>query len=233
MFTKISKMFFRRIFGMLSKIHSGTIFALLPPNTAFMAISAFTFEHVMNMNFVFRISETIFNILWWWIRHEFHFFQSNWDFTMILVGGISLICSLCWPFLCCYFATHTSDRINSISQMVYNSNWHNYPLKLQKYIVLVIARSQKRSLFTGFNLVACTLYTFGNVSSIDWREFAAHFFFKSNSFEYLIMFLNVYSSFVVHRARIILFSERLHTIKKNIPIMMRSWKCQVNDKSLH
>lgn len=35
-----------RIFNLLSKIYSGTIFALLPPNTVFMAISLYTTEHV-------------------------------------------------------------------------------------------------------------------------------------------------------------------------------------------
>lgn len=90
-------------------------------------------------------------------------FQSNSDITLFLVGGISLIVSLCWPFLCCYFATLTSDRIFLISHIVYGSKWYLYPLKLQKYITLVIARSQQDAQFTGFNLIGCSLFTFGNV----------------------------------------------------------------------
>lgn len=171
-----------RIFDMQSEIHSGTIFALLPPNVLLMAISLFTTEHV-----------NIFCIQAWsdWIFYWIPKFQSNFDITLFLVGGISLIVSLCWPFLCCYFATLTSDRIFLISHVVYGSKWHLYPLKLQKYITLVIARSQQDAQLTGFNLIGCSLFTFGNVR-LEYLKVHRFFTFL----KHLIFFLYLAMPFV-------------------------------------
>lgn len=42
-------------------------------------------------------------------------------------------------------------------------NWIDFPLKLQKNMVLIIGRSQDDVQFTGLDLINCTLAVFGNV----------------------------------------------------------------------
>lgn len=78
-------------------------------------------------------------------------------------GLSSLFCSLMWPFMVCYFATYVTDRISSIGQIVYNSNWEDLTPKMRTNLLLVIVRSQKPMYFTGFDLILCTLETFGTV----------------------------------------------------------------------
>lgn len=104
----------------------------------------------------------------------------NFEPFTLLFEGSCLLCSLFWPILLCYFATHTTDRVASIGDMVFNSNWTEYPTKLQKYTILTIARSQKLIFFTGMGLVNCSLEVFAKVSiPSTWfqlRNISHHFY---------------------------------------------------------
>lgn len=59
--------------------------------------------------------------------------------------------------------------------MIYNSNWFEYPTKLQKYAILTIARSQQPVYFTGFGLISCTSEVFGKVSIAFRKKFFSNF----------------------------------------------------------
>lgn len=85
---------------------------------------------------------------------------------MIVAGFryLCIMCSMSWPFIFCYYANITTDRISYISDSVYDLNWYDYPSKQQKYMILIINRSNKSIFFSGLNLVRCTLETFGKVS---------------------------------------------------------------------
>lgn len=69
-----------------------------------------------------------------------------------------------WPALMCNFATFATDRIASLGDVVYESSWDELPLKIRRYVALIIARSQEPVYFTGYNLVRCTLEILGKVS---------------------------------------------------------------------
>lgn len=73
------------------------------------------------------------------------------------------VVALLWPWLMCYYATIATDRIESLGHNAYDSNWYDYPAKLRKHIVLIIVRSQEQVIFTGLNLMGCTLEVFGMV----------------------------------------------------------------------
>lgn len=68
-----------------------------------------------------------------------------------------------WPAFICAFASYATDQIISTADVVYNSNWREYPLDLQKYFILIIARAQHPFFFNGLTLVHCTLEVFGKV----------------------------------------------------------------------
>lgn len=76
---------------------------------------------------------------------------------------MAIVCSLIWPYLFCYFASYTTDRISSIGNIAYDANWLEYPPKVQKYFILIILRSQERVHLTGLNLIGCSLEVFGKV----------------------------------------------------------------------
>lgn len=77
---------------------------------------------------------------------------------------ICLACASIWPSCFCYFASQTTERVSSVGDVAYCSNWYEYPTHLQKYVTLVIVRSQQPMYFTGFNLIRCSIETFGKVN---------------------------------------------------------------------
>lgn len=81
----------------------------------------------------------------------------------LIFDCLCIIGSLIWPYLFCYFATLTTNRIVAIGNAVYDSNWYNYKPMLQKCLILIISRTQKEVHFTGFTMVRCTLAVFGQV----------------------------------------------------------------------
>lgn len=84
---------------------------------------------------------------------------------MLMVGFhiVAIFSSMVWPSLFSYYATFVTNRIASVGYAAYDSNWFEYPLELQKYFVLIIARSKQSSYFMGFGLIQCTLEVFGQV----------------------------------------------------------------------
>lgn len=77
---------------------------------------------------------------------------------------VALLASLLWPFILCYFSTFTTNRLTSLGFIAYDSNWHEYPPKLRNHMILIIKRSQKPALFSGFRIIHSTLDTFAQVS---------------------------------------------------------------------
>lgn len=80
---------------------------------------------------------------------------------------ICIFCAFVWPFFFCMFATSASEQVSYTGRTMYNSNWYYFPLKQQKYVVLVVNRSQDILYFTGMNLIRCTLESFAKVRSIQ------------------------------------------------------------------
>lgn len=94
----------------------------------------------------------------------------HFDFVMLVFQVICVLTSVLWPLIYCYFATIATNRISMIGYSAYDTNWFEYPPKLQKYMILIIARSQETIYFTGFNLVYCTLEVFAKVSIFQIKK---------------------------------------------------------------
>lgn len=149
---------------MLADIHSGVIFWLLPLDGLFMAISMYNLEHVSWTTFDLSSKERIIIAFFYSIQHQSASNLADWG--IVGYGIICIICASAWPFLFCYFATLASERILTVGQTTFNSNWYMFPPELQKYLILIIARSQKPVYFNGFGLVHCTLETLAKVNGI-------------------------------------------------------------------
>lgn len=108
-------------------------------------------------------------------------------FLMLCIGS-----SLLWPFLFCYFATRTTERIARIAGMTFSSNWFDYPTGVQKYVVLIIARSQVPSQFTGLGLFDCTLAVFGKVQFFGWNSKFFLGFIKRSIFSFAVYTIIVF-----------------------------------------
>lgn len=67
----------------------------------------------------------------------------------------------------CHFANLTTDHVANISYAAFESDWYEYPVDVQKYILLIMARSQNPVYFNGLGLLDCTLESFGKVWNIS------------------------------------------------------------------
>lgn len=89
--------------------------------------------------------------------------QYSADVLAFVFNLMCIVCSMIWPSYYCYFATIATEEILAVGDYTYNSKWYNYPVKLQKHVILIVARSHKRVHFSGLNLMYCTLEYFGKV----------------------------------------------------------------------
>lgn len=101
--------------------------------------------------------------------------------------------SLFWPFLMCFFANRTTDEIANTGYTAFESDWYDYPVDVQKYLVLIIARSQKPAFFDGLYFIDCTLESFGNVwhrqySEISCTKYSNDVSNKNTLTDFLLLF---------------------------------------------
>lgn len=127
----------------------------------------------------------------------------------IIFDFLCIIGGIIWPYLFCYFATRTTKRVLSIGDSVYDMNWYEFPVTLQKYITLIIARSQKEVHFTGFTMVRCTLAVFGQVRSYHWFIIAISYGIINKKFFSLARLFK-------HLVRIIWFADNFSKDKSGI-----------------
>lgn len=109
-----------------------------------------------------------------------------------------MICSLIWPSFFCYFSTLAIERVSTINHTIKGLNWFDQPVELQKYIILMVLRSQERMYFSGLGLITCSLEVFGKVCIALSKT-------TKNSFPQNISFPPC--SFSTHHLRIIWYSD--------------------------
>lgn len=63
-----------------------------------------------------------------------------------------------------YFPSDTIGHMRNIVEIAYDSNWYDYPPEFRKYIILIVAKSQEDSEFSGLNLMGCAIEVLGNVN---------------------------------------------------------------------
>lgn len=88
---------------------------------------------------------------------------SNFQPKVLLFDMSCLLCALFWPALICYYGTFATDRIETVADMGYDTNWYEYPDEVRKHIILIIARGQEHVYFMGYGVVRATLEVFGKV----------------------------------------------------------------------
>lgn len=95
--------------------------------------------------------------------HDFHFQSLNKAGIDLAYSIFCFLVGVSWTLLLCYHATYASESTTDTGHHVYRSNWYLYPIFLRKYLLLLIAKTQQPMLFSGFQIVGCTLLTFTTV----------------------------------------------------------------------
>lgn len=74
----------------------------------------------------------------------------------ILVGASNL-------FLWCFFGKLATDSFKEMTDCLYECNWQDFPIDLQKYFILMIANSQRPLFYRGSRIATLNLETYSKV----------------------------------------------------------------------
>lgn len=103
--------------------------------------------------------------------------------------GFSIICvfvGTLWSSLFSIYASRVVNQIEGIGEAAYFTKWYDLPPTLQKYMILIIARSQEEINFAGMGIIYCNLETFGKVNFHEWTVDTVFYFLAIFSiFSYL------------------------------------------------
>lgn len=107
------------------------------------------------------------------ISVNLNLFQSDFNLGVLGIDILAVCCALLWLVFFCRFGNLAADRVSAIGDAAYDLNWFDYPVGLQKYLILTIARSNRRVQFSGLQLIPCSIEMFGKVSSTT--QMSSHF----------------------------------------------------------
>lgn len=63
----------------------------------------------------------------------------------------------------CYFGKLATDSFFRMGESLYEVNWQELPIALQKYVILMIGNMHRPLHYHGFNIAILNLETFGKV----------------------------------------------------------------------
>lgn len=84
----------------------------------------------------------------------------NFNMFATLLGIITSLCNL---FVYCFFGKLATESFESMADCLYETNWPEQPIELQKNLILLIANMQKSLHYRGFEVANMELETFTKV----------------------------------------------------------------------
>lgn len=80
---------------------------------------------------------------------------------VFLVQAVMLSGSI--MFVYCYYGEMATESFENIADALYESNWQNLSIQLQKYYILMIGNAQRPLYYHGFHVSILSLNTFAKV----------------------------------------------------------------------
>lgn len=68
-----------------------------------------------------------------------------------------------WAFLFCYFGERLTSHFQSLSDEIYDCNWHEFPIELKKCLISMLTIAQKPIYLRGFAQFRCSHEIFASV----------------------------------------------------------------------
>lgn len=152
-------LFVARIMKMTSVIMSGPIFFQLSGHAVFMAVNLFQINEVKQFWKIYQELKQNFIFLYVFIEQML----KDPGFT-VSVPLNSMLTQIIYIYFFCRYADNATHRSLKVTDIVYTSNWYQFPIEYQRFIQIWIQRSQKTYIFDGLGLFACSLPTFMAVS---------------------------------------------------------------------
>lgn len=83
---------------------------------------------------------------------------------MAIIDGVSDL------YLYCYFGKLATDSHTKMAECLYETNWPDLPVPLQKYFILMISNIQKPLYYHGFGIAVLDLEAFTQVRKLFYRS---------------------------------------------------------------
>lgn len=83
------------------------------------------------------------------------------EITLLLSAGLVATLNL---FVYCYFGKMATESFAEMANLVYEANWIDLPIELQKFALIAIINMQKPLVYHGFSVAILNLETFTKVS---------------------------------------------------------------------
>lgn len=120
--------------------------------------------------------------------------------TLVLMAIFISISNL---FIYCYFGKIATNSFMKISLCLYESDWQNQPLNIQKHFIVMIANAQRPLFYHGYHMSVLNLETFTKVSkacfsfsnstnSCAYQSFNCSFPVDKHSFQLFYAFQNTH-----------------------------------------
>lgn len=78
-----------------------------------------------------------------------------------IVDGLGIIVANVFTF--CYFGNLVTNKLMEIDTTAYSLQWYEFPIKQQKYIILLMAQAQRPIVLSGYFRTSCSLERFKDV----------------------------------------------------------------------
>lgn len=83
-------------------------------------------------------------------------------FVFIFMGTVTVLSNM---FMCCYLGKLASDSYKQIADSIYQSNWYELIVDLQKFFIMMIANAHIPRQYHGYGLVTLNLEAFCKVGT--------------------------------------------------------------------
>lgn len=84
---------------------------------------------------------------------------------------IAIMIGVSTLYLYCYFGKLATDSFMMMTDCLFESNWQNLSVHLQKYFILMIANAKRPFFYHGSKIATLNLETFTVVCVIFWIKF--------------------------------------------------------------
>lgn len=91
----------------------------------------------------------------------------DFDLLTLLIGAFVCTAIL---FLYCFYGKLATDSFGSMAVCMFESNWQDLPVDLQKYFILVIGNAQRPLFYHGSGLAVLNLETFTKVLTSFYQK---------------------------------------------------------------
>lgn len=88
--------------------------------------------------------------------------------AMVLMTTVAMLIFL---YLFCYFGKLATESFSKMTDSLYEGNWQELSVDVQKYFILMIGNAQTLIFYSGFDIVVLNL---GNFTSVNFELFYSY-----------------------------------------------------------